>query len=60
MRNGIYVVESFLTFVKDLNKTDLNTVTHKDILAYIEHEQYRGAYAGRPLVHWILCQMPYG
>jgi len=42
IRNGFWVIESFLTFVNDLNKTDLNTVTHKDVLAYIEHEQDRG------------------
>jgi site-specific recombinase XerD len=42
MRNALFVIDSFLTFVKGLNKTDLNTVTHKDVLAYIEHEQDRG------------------
>jgi len=42
MRNGFCVIESFLMFVKGLNKTDLNTVTHKDVLVYIEHEQDRG------------------
>jgi len=42
MRNAFCVIDSFLTFVKGLNKTDLNTVIHKDVLAYIEHEQDRG------------------
>jgi integrase/recombinase XerD len=42
MRNALFVIDSFLTFVKGLSKTDLNTVTHKDVLAYIEHEQDRG------------------
>ena len=49
MRNALFVIDSFLTFVKGLNKTDLNTVAHKDVLAYIEHEQDRGM--GAPTVH---------
>ncbi len=42
MRNAFCVIDSFLMFVKGLNKTDLSTVAHKDVLAYIEHEQDRG------------------
>jgi site-specific recombinase XerD len=42
MRNAFCVIDSFLMFVKGLNKTDLNTVTHKDVLSYIEDEQDRG------------------
>ena len=42
MRSAFCVIDSFLMFVKGLNKTDLNTVAHKDVLAYIEHEQDRG------------------
>ena len=42
MRNAFCVIDSFFAFVKGLNKTDLHTVTHKDVLAYIEHEQDRG------------------
>jgi site-specific recombinase XerD len=42
MRNAFCVIVSFLMFVKSFNKIDLNTVTHKDVLAYIENEQDRG------------------
>jgi site-specific recombinase XerD len=42
MRNAFCVIDSFLMFVKGLNKTDLSSVTHKDVLAHIEHEQDRG------------------
>ena len=49
MRNAFCVIVSFLMFVKGLNKTDLNTVAHKDVLAYIENEQDRGM--GAKTVH---------
>ena len=42
MRNAFCEIDSFFTFLKGLNKTDLNTVAHKDVLAHIEHEQDRG------------------
>ena len=42
MRNAFCVIDSFLMFVKGLNKTDLKTISHKDVLSYIEHEQDRG------------------
>ena len=49
MRNAFCVIVSFLMFVKGLNKTDLKTVTHKEVLAYIENEQDRGM--GAKTVH---------
>lgn len=42
MRNGFCVIDTFLAFIRELEKTDLNEISHKDVLAYIEHEQDRG------------------
>jgi len=42
IRNTFAGIDSFLTFLRDSEKHDLSVVTHRDLLAYIEHEQDRG------------------
>ena len=42
LRNSLFVIDSFLTFVKSLRKNSLKVITRKDLLSFIEHEQDRG------------------